>query len=168
MQGVVARQGQKRSARGIPDDLLSTEAAPLLCAGLTTFKGLRNSKARPGELVAIQGVGGLGHLGIQFARRMGFQVAAIARGSEKESLAKKLGAHHYIDSSAQDPVAASVVVGHPVFLDASNWSRISSSTPKSRRVLCLCAKTRLRSGPYSQTMSDMKAEKLRWLANYWR
>jgi alcohol dehydrogenase, propanol-preferring len=90
----------------IPDDLLPTEAAPLLCAGLTTFNGLRNSKARPGELVAIQGVGGLGHLGIQFARRMGFQVTAIARGPEKESLARKLGAHHYIDSNAQDPVAA--------------------------------------------------------------
>ena len=95
----------------IPDDLIPTEAAPLLCAGLTTFNGLRNSKARPGELVAIQGVGGLGHLGIQFARRMGFQVAAIARGPEKESLAKKLGAHHYIDSNAQDPVAALQTLG---------------------------------------------------------
>jgi D-arabinose 1-dehydrogenase-like Zn-dependent alcohol dehydrogenase len=95
----------------IPDDLLSTEAAPLLCAGLTTFNGLRNSKARPGELVAIQGVGGLGHLGIQFARRMGFQVAAIARGPEKESPARKLGAHHYIDSNAQDPVAALQTLG---------------------------------------------------------
>jgi alcohol dehydrogenase, propanol-preferring len=95
----------------IPDDLLPTEAAPLLCAGLTTFNGLRNSNARPGELVAIQGVGGLGHLGIQFARRMGFQVAAIARGPEKESLAKELGAHHYIDSNAQDPVAALQALG---------------------------------------------------------
>jgi len=95
----------------IPDDLPSTEAAPLLCAGLTTFNGLRNSKARPGELVAIQGVGGLGHLGIQFARRMGFQVAAIARGPEKESLSKKLGAHHYIDSNSRDPVAALQALG---------------------------------------------------------
>jgi D-arabinose 1-dehydrogenase-like Zn-dependent alcohol dehydrogenase len=95
----------------IPDDLLSAEAAPLLCAGLTTFNGLRNSNARPGELVAIQGVGGLGHLGIQFARRMGFQVAAIARGPEKESLAKKLGAHHYIDSDAQDLVVALQALG---------------------------------------------------------
>ncbi len=95
----------------IPGDLLSTEAAPLLCAGLTTFNGFRNSKARPGELVAIQGLGGLGHLGIQFARRMGFQVAAIARGPEKESLARKLGAHHYIDSNAQDPVAALQTLG---------------------------------------------------------
>jgi D-arabinose 1-dehydrogenase-like Zn-dependent alcohol dehydrogenase len=95
----------------IPDDLPPTEAAPLLCAGLTTFNGLRNSKARPGELVAIQGVGGLGHLGIQFARRMGFQVAAIARGPEKETLARKLGAHHYIDPNAQDPVAALQALG---------------------------------------------------------
>src|SRR6267154_1338760 len=101
---------QATGLAAIPDDL-STEAAPLLCAGLTTFNGLRNSKARPGELVAIQGVGGLGHLGIQYARRMGFQVAAVARGSEKASLAKKLGAHHYIDSKAQDPVAALQALG---------------------------------------------------------
>src|SRR3989475_272581 len=102
---------QASGLAAIPDDLIPTEAAPLLCAGLTTFNGLRNSKARPGELVAIQGVGGLGHLGIQFARRMGFQVAAIARGPEKESLAKKLGAHHYIDSNAKDPVAALQALG---------------------------------------------------------
>src|SRR6266516_5097402 len=92
---------QASGLSAIPDDLLPTEAAPLLCAGLTTFNGLRNSKARPGELVAIQGVGELGHLGIQFARRVGFQVAAIARGPEKESLAKKLGAHHYIETKSR-------------------------------------------------------------------
>src|SRR5947199_4928648 len=102
---------QASGLAAIPDDLLPTEAAPLLCAGLTTFNALRNSKARPGELVAIQGVGGLGHLGIQFARRMGFRVAAIARGSEKESLAKKLGAHHYIDAKVQEPVAALQALG---------------------------------------------------------
>jgi propanol-preferring alcohol dehydrogenase len=95
----------------IPDGLSSTDAAPLLCAGLTTFNGLRNSAARPGELVAIQGVGGLGHLAIQFARGMGFQVAAIARGSDKESLARKLGAHYYIDSTSQDPVTALQALG---------------------------------------------------------
>jgi D-arabinose 1-dehydrogenase-like Zn-dependent alcohol dehydrogenase len=95
----------------IPDNLPSTEGAPLLCAGLTTFNALRNSKARPGDLVAIQGVGGLGHLGIQCARQMGFQVAAIARGKDKEDLAKQLGAHHYINSSAQDPVAALQALG---------------------------------------------------------
>src|SRR5205809_2527560 len=102
---------QASGLAAIPDDLLSSEAAPLLCAGLTTFNALRNSKARPGELVAIQGVGGLGHLGIQFARRMGFRVAAIARGSEKESLAKELGAHHYIDAKVQEPGAALQALG---------------------------------------------------------
>lgn len=102
---------QASGLAAIPDDLQPTEAAPLLCAGLTTFNGLRNSKARAGELVAIQGVGGLGHLGIQFARRMGFKVAAIARGSEKEGLARRLGAHHYIDSNTQDPIAALQALG---------------------------------------------------------
>jgi alcohol dehydrogenase, propanol-preferring len=82
---------QATGLAAIPSDLLPAEAAPLLCAGLTTFNGLRNSNARPGELVAIQGVGGLGHLGIQFARRMGFRVAAIARGPEKEISPNSLG-----------------------------------------------------------------------------
>jgi D-arabinose 1-dehydrogenase-like Zn-dependent alcohol dehydrogenase len=89
----------------IPDELTSIEATPLLCAGLTTFNALRKSKARAGDLVAIQGVGGLGHLGIQYAKYMGFNIAAIARGAEKGALALKLGAHHYIDSSTQDPSA---------------------------------------------------------------
>jgi D-arabinose 1-dehydrogenase-like Zn-dependent alcohol dehydrogenase len=89
----------------IPDSLRSADAAPLLCAGLTTFKALRRSKGRPGELVAIQGVGGLGHLAIQFANRMGFRVAALARGADKAELAKKLGAHFYIDSHLQDAAA---------------------------------------------------------------
>lgn len=102
---------QASGLAAIPDELSPTEAAPLLCAGLTTFNGLRNSKAHAGDLVAIQGVGGLGHLGIQFARHMGFRVAAIARGPEKESLARQLGAHHYIDSNAQDPVAALQALG---------------------------------------------------------
>jgi propanol-preferring alcohol dehydrogenase len=89
----------------IPDELSPVEAAPLLCAGLTTFNALRKSKARAPDLVAIQGVGGLGHLGIQYAKHMGFKVAAIARGAEKRDLALKLGAHHYVDSSTQDPSA---------------------------------------------------------------
>jgi propanol-preferring alcohol dehydrogenase len=84
----------------IPDDLSSVDAAPLLCAGLTTFSALRNSSAKPGDLVAVLGIGGLGHLGVQYARHMGFEVAAIARGADKAKLAKKLGAHHYIDSAA--------------------------------------------------------------------
>ena len=95
----------------IPDDLSSADAAPLLCAGLTTYNALRHSSAEPGDLVAVQGIGGLGHLGVQFAARMGFRVAAIARGAEKEPLAKQLGAHHYIDSQASDPAAALQALG---------------------------------------------------------
>ncbi|MFF1836994.1 alcohol dehydrogenase catalytic domain-containing protein [Streptomyces sp. NPDC058231] len=90
----------------VPDDMSSVDAAPLLCAGLTTFSALRRLDARPGALVAIQGIGGLGHLGLQYAARLGYRVAAVARGSEKEALAMKLGASHYIDSSAEDPGAA--------------------------------------------------------------
>jgi propanol-preferring alcohol dehydrogenase len=90
----------------IPDDLLSADAAPLLCAGLTTFNALRNAPAKAGDLVAVLGIGGLGHLAVQYARHMGFEVAAISRGSNTGELAKKLGAHHYIDSAATDPAAA--------------------------------------------------------------
>ncbi len=74
------------------------DAGPLMCAGVTTFNSLRNSGARPGDLVAVLGIGGLGHLGIQFAAKMGFRTVAIARGMDKEPLARKLGAVHYIDS----------------------------------------------------------------------
>src|SRR4026208_2112397 len=84
----------------IPDSLSAVDAAPLLCAGITTFNALRHSGALPGDLVAVQGIGGLGHLGIQFANKFGYRVAAIGRGSENASLAKKLGAHIYIDSRA--------------------------------------------------------------------
>ncbi|MDP7344440.1 MAG: alcohol dehydrogenase [Alphaproteobacteria bacterium] len=84
----------------IPDDLTSAAAPPPLCAGVTTFNSLRNSGARAGDLVAIQGVGGLGHLGIQFAARMGFRTVALSRGRDKENLAKSLGAHAYIDTAA--------------------------------------------------------------------
>jgi propanol-preferring alcohol dehydrogenase len=83
----------------IPDDLSATEAAPLMCAGITAYNSLRNSPARPGDLVAIQGIGGLGHLGIQFASQMGFRTIALGRGADKEPLAKKLGAHQYVDTS---------------------------------------------------------------------
>jgi alcohol dehydrogenase/propanol-preferring alcohol dehydrogenase len=86
----------------IPDDLAPMEAAPLLCAGVTTFNALRRSGATAGDLVAILGIGGLGHLGVQFAAKMGFRTVAIARGADKEPLAKQLGAHHYIDSAVQD------------------------------------------------------------------
>jgi len=86
----------------IPDSLSDVEAAPLLCAGITTFNALRHSRALPGDLVAVQGVGGLGHLGIQFANKFGYRVAAIGRGPENAALATKLGASVYIDSKAAD------------------------------------------------------------------
>lgn len=82
----------------MPDDLPADEAAPLLCAGITVYNSLRNAGARAGDLVAVQGIGGLGHLGIQYARQMGFRTVAIGRGQDKEPLAKKLGAHRYIDT----------------------------------------------------------------------
>ena len=87
----------------IPDELSAVDAAPLLCAGLTTFSALRNSPAKAGDLVGVLGIGGLGHLGVQYARHMGFEVAAIGRGADKAELAKKLGAHHYVDSTSVDP-----------------------------------------------------------------
>ena len=89
----------------LPEELSAIEAGPLVCAGVTTFNSLRNSDARPGDVVAILGLGGLGHLGVQFAAKMGFKTIAIARGSDKEPLARQLGAHHYIDSQAQDVAA---------------------------------------------------------------
>jgi D-arabinose 1-dehydrogenase-like Zn-dependent alcohol dehydrogenase len=89
----------------IPDELAAEDAGPLLCAGITTYNALRHSGARAGDLVAILGVGGLGHLGVQFARNFGFHTVAIARGRDKEPLARELGAHHYIDSTSQDPAA---------------------------------------------------------------
>jgi propanol-preferring alcohol dehydrogenase len=95
----------------IPNDLSSVDAAPLLCAGITTFSALRNAPAKAGDLVAVLGIGGLGHLGVQYARHMGFEVAAIARGADKAELAKKLGAHHFIDSAATDAAAALQALG---------------------------------------------------------
>ena len=87
----------------MPDDLDAVDAAPLLCAGVTTYNALRHTNARAGDLVAVLGVGGLGHLGVQYAAKMGFDTVAIARGTEKEELARELGARHYIDSTASDP-----------------------------------------------------------------
>jgi D-arabinose 1-dehydrogenase-like Zn-dependent alcohol dehydrogenase len=89
----------------IPDDLPAEEAGPFMCAGVTVFNALRNSGARGGDVVAIHGIGGLGHLAVQYARRMGFQTVAINRGNDKEPLARQLGAHHYIDATASDVVA---------------------------------------------------------------
>jgi D-arabinose 1-dehydrogenase-like Zn-dependent alcohol dehydrogenase len=89
----------------MPADLPPVEAAPLMCAGVTTFNALRNSGARPGDVVAVLGLGGLGHLGVQYAARMGYNTVGIARGKDKEPLARQLGASAYIDSQAQDPAA---------------------------------------------------------------
>ena len=88
----------------IPDELSATEAAPLMCAGITTYNALRNSGARPGDVVAILGIGGLGHLGVQFASKMGFRTIAIARGKDEEELVKNLGARQYIDNRSQNAV----------------------------------------------------------------
>jgi D-arabinose 1-dehydrogenase-like Zn-dependent alcohol dehydrogenase len=95
----------------VPDELSPVEAAPLVCAGVTTFNCLRNSGARPGDLVAVLGLGGLGHLGVQYAAKAGYRTVAIARGKDKESLALELGAQHYIDSQTQDPAAALLSLG---------------------------------------------------------
>jgi len=95
----------------IPDGLSFTEAAPMSCAGVTTFDALRKTRARPGDRVAVLGVGGLGHLGVQFARAMGFETVAIARGPGKADDARRLGAHHYVDSTASDVGAALQTLG---------------------------------------------------------
>jgi D-arabinose 1-dehydrogenase-like Zn-dependent alcohol dehydrogenase len=95
----------------IPDELRAEDAAPLLCAGVTTYNALRKSGARSGDLVAILGIGGLGHLGVQFAARQGFETVAIARGRDKEQLARELGARHYIDSTDQDVAQALTELG---------------------------------------------------------
>src|SRR5215472_9489282 len=90
----------------LPDGIGFAEAAPLLCAGVTTFNALRNSGARSGDLVAVLGLGGLGHLGVQYAKAMGFEVVAIARGADKDEFARKLGASRYLDSEREDAAAA--------------------------------------------------------------
>ena len=111
----------------VPDDLAAIDGAPLMCAGLTTFNALRNSGARGGDVVGVLGIGGLGHLGVQFAAKMGFKTVAIARGEDKGTLAKQLGALHYIDSQTQDPAAelnklggAKVIIATVTNADAMN------------------------------------------------
>jgi alcohol dehydrogenase, propanol-preferring len=118
----------------IPESMSSADAAPLLCAGLTTFNALRNSPAKAGDLVAVLGIGGLGHLGVQYARRMGFEVAAIGRGTESADLAKKLGAHHYLDSAASDPAAAlQALGGAKVILITASGGKTIAATFKGLR-----------------------------------
>lgn len=95
----------------VPDGMSLNDAGPLLCAGVTTFNALRNSDAQPGDVVGIQGLGGLGHLGVQFARAMGFKTVAISRGADKKAFAEKLGAHDYIDTTAEDLAARFAALG---------------------------------------------------------
>jgi alcohol dehydrogenase, propanol-preferring len=118
----------------IPDDLSSVDAAPLLCAGITTFSALRNAPAKAGDLVAVLGIGGLGHLGVQYARQMGFEVAAIGRGADKAELAKKLGAHHYIDNAATDSAEAlQALGGAKVILITASGGKTVTETFKGLR-----------------------------------
>lgn len=111
----------------IPDVLASVDASPLLCAGVTTYNALRGVHAEPDALVAIQGIGGLGHLGLQYARELGYRVAAIARGTDKAELAERLGAHHYIDSAATDPAEALQGLGGAAAIVATAASGASMS-----------------------------------------
>jgi D-arabinose 1-dehydrogenase-like Zn-dependent alcohol dehydrogenase len=113
----------------MPDDLGAEDAAPLMCAGVTTYNALRHSGARAGDLVAVLGIGGLGHLGVQFAAKAGFETVAIARGRDKEPLARKLGAHHYIDSTAQDVAATLIGLGgaRVVLATATSASAMSAT-----------------------------------------
>src|ERR1700722_17385500 len=112
----------------IPDVLSSVHASPLLCAGITTYNALRNLNLQPGALVGIQGIGGLGHLGIQYANKLGYRVVAIARGPEKAALAEKLGAHHYIDSAAVDHAKELQELGRAAAIIATAASGASMSS----------------------------------------
>jgi propanol-preferring alcohol dehydrogenase len=115
----------------VPEGLSSVEAAPLLCAGLTTYKALTQIGARPGALVAVQGIGGLGHLALQYVGRLGYRVAAVARGTGKAELAAELGADHYIDSAGADPGAALRGLGgaDAIIATAASGASMSSLIP---------------------------------------
>ena len=157
----------------IPDELPAEEAGPFMCAGVTVYNALRNSGARVGDVVAVQGIGGLGHLGVQYARRMGFQTIALGRGKDKEPLAKKLGAHHYIDTDAGEAVAQLQKLGgaRVILATAPSAKAISDvlgglgvngnllvpaapNDPLSISVLPLIMGRRLVSGTYSGTARD--------------
>jgi propanol-preferring alcohol dehydrogenase len=125
----------------IPEGMAAVEASPLLCAGLTTFKALQQIDGPAGALVAVQGIGGLGHLGLQYADRLGYRVAAIARGTDKAALAAELGADHYIDSACEDPGAALQKLGGAAAIIATAASGGSMSplvaglAPRGRMVV---------------------------------
>jgi D-arabinose 1-dehydrogenase-like Zn-dependent alcohol dehydrogenase len=117
------------SAARLPESLKAEEAGPLLCAGVTTYNALRNSGARPGDTVAVLGLGGLGHLAVQYAVKMGYRTVGLSRGADKEELARQLGAHEFIDTSAEDVAAALQRLGgaHVVLATAPNAAAISST-----------------------------------------
>ena len=157
----------------IPDELPAEEAGPFMCAGVTVFNALRNSGARAGEVVAVHGIGGLGHLGVQYARRMGFNTVAINRGKDKEELARQLGAQHYVDATAQDVVAELQKLGGAsvILATAPNAQAISGlvdglapsgkllvpaapSEPLSINVFSLIMKRSSVAGWYSGTAKD--------------
>jgi D-arabinose 1-dehydrogenase-like Zn-dependent alcohol dehydrogenase len=157
----------------IPDDLPAEEAGPFMCAGVTVFNALRNSGARAGEVVAVHGIGGLGHLGVQYARQMGFKTVAINRGKDKEKLARQLGAHSYIDATAQDVAAELQQLGGAsvILATAPNAQAISGlvdglapsgkllvpaapSEPLSINVFSLIMKRSSVAGWYSGTAKD--------------
>jgi alcohol dehydrogenase, propanol-preferring len=131
------------SVARIPEQLSALEAGPLLCAGVTTFNSLRNSDARPGDTVAVVGIGGLGHLGLQYAARMGFRTVAVSRGSDKEKLARELGAHEFVDTSSTSPADGLQRLGGAdvVLVTAPNSDAISSAIGglKPRGTLLLVA-----------------------------
>ena len=143
----------------VPDELSAAEAAPLLCAGLTTFNALRNSGARGGDLVAVLGLGGLGHLGVQYAARMGFRTVAIARGSDKEPLARQLGAMRYVDSTSEDPAAALAALGgaRVVLATVTNGEAMSATigglAPRGR-LMVLGAPPSLEAGAFALIMGQ--------------
>lgn len=139
----------------VPDELSAAEAAPLMCAGVATFHALRSSPARPGDRVAVLGVGGLGHLAVQFAARMGCEVVAIARGTAKAELARQLGAHHYVDSEAEDVAGALQALGgaNVVLATATSGPAIAATVdglaPRGQVVVLGAADTPLEVGAFS-------------------
>lgn len=157
----------------IPDELPAEEAGPFMCAGVTVYNALRHSGARGGDVVAVHGVGGLGHLGIQYARKMGFETVALGRGTDKQELAEKLGAHHYFDTKSSDAVANLQKLGgaRVILATAPNAKAISAvveglspdgillvpaapNDPLSISVMPLIAGRRSVAGCYSGTAKD--------------
>jgi alcohol dehydrogenase len=146
----------------IPDALSAVDAAPMGCAGVATFNALRHSPARPGDLVAVLGIGGLGHLGVQFAAKSGFEVVAIARGAEKESAARELGAHHYIDSTTGEVAGALQALGGAsvVLATAANADAMSATVdglrPRGELIVLGATPEPIAAGPFSLIMGSRR------------